>query len=677
MRGRPGRGARNRVAGAPATVLAVAALTAGLRAGPLAPPARAVPLAAPVQAAATVPRAAPAQAAATTPGVAVSPPLPASGASAPYPPCPLGLAPSATESPAGGAPFEICSGRVRSFDGTPLDLDLSLPAASAAPGPRPLVVMLNGWGASKTDFESATLAGNGQNTWHWNNAWFASRGYAVLNYTSRGFHRSCGQDPSTGYTYLLDPACKGRASWTHLADRRWEVHDTQYLVGLLVDAGVARPDQVVVTGDSYGGGQSWLLALSQDQVMMPSGRLVPWRSPRGVPIHLAAAVPQYPRTDLPQALVQNGRGSDGFHGAPPDGPHETPVGVEKESYVSGLFADGAATAQFSTSDPTADLPAWFAAIAAGEPYSPDPEVATALHQLQAYRSPNYMPVPPPALAVPVFDIQGVTDPLFPAIQALELENKLYRADPRYPVWSFFGDVGHAYADNPHAAWTVANDEANAFLAQVLSGRGVTLPRYTVATVACLPGQRMAIVKGSSFAALAPAVWQLGSSRGAETTSLAPPGEEAVAADPLAGARFTGPRGCRTVTPATGTRPVTDPGVAAWTFKVPSSRTILGAPVVRVTAHLVGTSAEVAARLWEVDPATGAETLITRTVYRLGSSTPTSTQHLAFELWPTAWPLAAGHLLKLELTQVDSPTWRPDNLPSLVAWSGLRLSVPLR
>src|SRR5579875_3764686 len=268
MRGRPGRGARNRVAGAPATVLAVAALTAGLRAGPLAPPARAVPLAAPVQAAAT------------TPGVAVSPPLPASGASAPYPPCPLGLAPSATESPAGGAPFEICSGRVRSFDGTPLDLDLSLPAASAAPGPRPLVVMLNGWGASKTDFESATLAGNGQNTWHWNNAWFASRGYAVLNYTSRGFHRSCGQDPSTGYTYLLDPACKGRASWTHLADRRWEVHDTQYLVGLLVDAGVARPDQVVVTGDSYGGGQSWLLALSQDQVMMPSGRLVPWRSPR-------------------------------------------------------------------------------------------------------------------------------------------------------------------------------------------------------------------------------------------------------------------------------------------------------------------------------------------------------------------------------------------------------------
>jgi acetyl esterase/lipase len=42
-----------------------------------------------------------------------------------------------------------------------------------------------------------------------------------------------------------------------------------------VDAGIADPAKVVVTGDSYGGGQSWLLVLSQDKVMLPDGGLVP------------------------------------------------------------------------------------------------------------------------------------------------------------------------------------------------------------------------------------------------------------------------------------------------------------------------------------------------------------------------------------------------------------------
>lgn len=136
-------------------------------------------------------------------------------------------------------------------------------------------------------------------------------GVAVLNYTARGFHRSCGKDPATG----------------------WEIRDTQYLTGLLVDAGIASSSRVVVTGDSYGGGQSWLLALSRDKVMLRDGRLVSWRSPDGAPIRLAAAVPQFSWTDLAQALTDNGRASDGHRGAPPPGPHESPFGVEKQSYT--------------------------------------------------------------------------------------------------------------------------------------------------------------------------------------------------------------------------------------------------------------------------------------------------------------------------------------------------------
>src|ERR1700756_1486478 len=99
--------------------------------------------------------------------------------------CPLGMSGTAEPAPAGGTAYTVCTGRVPSFDGTPLDTDLTLP--DSASGPLPLMVMLHGWGLSKTDFEASGLAGNGTNTWHWNNVWFAAHGYAVLNYTARGF----------------------------------------------------------------------------------------------------------------------------------------------------------------------------------------------------------------------------------------------------------------------------------------------------------------------------------------------------------------------------------------------------------------------------------------------------------------------------------------------------------
>ncbi len=586
--------------------------------------------------------------------------------------CPLGMTGAAEPAPAGGTAYTLCTGILASFDGTPLDTDLTLPAGAS--GPLPLMVMLHGWGNSKTDFETTSLDGNGTNTWHWNNVWFAAHGFAVLTYTARGFHRSCGKDLASGYTYLTDPACQGRASWTHLADRRWEIHDTQYLTGLLVDAHVADPSRVAVTGDSYGGGQSWLLALSQDRVMEPGGALVPWRSPAGVPIRLAAAVPQFSWTDLAQALEENGRASDGYHGAPPDGPHETPYGVEKQSYVAALFAGGGATAQYAgATDPTADLPGWFAAISAGEPGSQsDPLVAQALAQLRDYRSPFYLPVPGPAFQVPVFAAQGLTDPLFPGIQLLQEVNRLTAAYPGYPVWAALGDLGHPYAANPHALWAAVNSEANTFLSAVLAGHRPQLPRFTVTTTGCLPGQQAATYTAASFPALAPASPRF-SATGPVTLVNDPtpaPGPVSAQADPVTGGALPGTMGgCRIMSTAT------DPGVAAWTWSPSAPVTLIGAPVVRLTATLAGTDAALAARLWDVDPATGQQALITRTVYRLTASAPGQQLRAVFELWPAAWSLAAGHRLKLELTPDDSPTWRPDTLPSAVTVSDLTLTLP--
>ncbi len=576
--------------------------------------------------------------------------------------CPLGLVAGATQSPPGGEQFVICSGRVPSFDGTPLDVDLSLPSNGSVP--LPLMVMLHGWGGDKTDWESSTLEGSGADTYHWNNAWFVSQGFAVLNYTARGFHRSCGIDQSTNYSYATDPACSqsGEASWTHLADRRWEIHDTQYLVGLLVDAGVASPQRIVATGGSYGGGQSWMLALSQNKVMNPGGSTTRWTSPNGVRIKLAAAIPKYPWADLVQALVDNGRGSDGYHGAPADGSHTDPIGVEKESYDDGLYALGQTTAQYSSTDPTADLPAWFAALSAGEPYEANPTVQTAIQQLEQFRSPLTMPLSKQN-RVPVFAIQGLTDPLFPAIQAVELAKRLTAAG--YQVWTTLADIGHSYADNPSDVWQTANDRANSWLQNILSGITPTDPRFTIATTRCVPGQSLVYYTATKFPSLASKVLSFSSAAPQSTNSATSPGPEAAGVDPITNA------GCRTMAVQT------DPGVASWTFSPSAASVLTGSPIVSLTAAMTGTNAELAVRLWDVDPVAGTQTLMSRAVYRILSTTPASTQKPTFELWPNAWQLQAGHRLKLELTQVDAPTWRPDSLSSSFTVSKVSLSLPVR
>ncbi len=384
-----------------------------------------------------------------------------------------------------------------------------------------------------------------------------------------------------------------------------------------------------------------------------------------MPIRLAAAVPQFSWTDLAQALTDNGRASDGRPGAPPPGPHEAPYGVAKQSYTDALFADGGVTAQYAGSnDPSADLPGWFAAISAGEPTAQsDPLVAQALTQIEKYRSAYYLPVPPPAAQVPVFAPEGLTDPLFPGIQLLQMVNKLTATYPRYPIWTFFGDLGHAYAANPHSLWVSVNDEANVFVSAVLAGKRPSLPRFTVRTVRCQPGQPAATYHAASFAAIAVGSLRL-TATGQATTASAPspvPGPEAMQTDPVANGALPGTTGgCRVM------NTTTDPGVAAWTWSPRTPVTLIGAPVVRVTVTLLGTDAELAARLWDVNPGTGKQALITRSVYRL----------TALELWPAAWVLLGGHRLKLELTPDDSPTWQPSNLPATITLINPSLTIPV-
>ena len=68
---------------------------------------------------------------------------------------------------------DICSGSVPSFDGAPLDVDLTLPRGGAAK--KGLVVMLHGFGNDKHYWESNTDEGDGEDLHRWNTHWFARK----------------------------------------------------------------------------------------------------------------------------------------------------------------------------------------------------------------------------------------------------------------------------------------------------------------------------------------------------------------------------------------------------------------------------------------------------------------------------------------------------------------------
>jgi fermentation-respiration switch protein FrsA (DUF1100 family) len=322
--------------------------------------------------------------------------------------------------------------RVPSFDGVPLDVDVTLPPTGT--GPFPTIVMMHGWGGSKTDFESSSPAGNGNDTFDYNNVYYAQHGFAVLNYSARGWGRSCGTAESREGT----PGCE--KGWIHLADQRYEARDTQYLLGLLADANVTKPSAIGVTGISYGGGQSIELAYLKNQIRLPNGEFSPWMSPKGKAMKIAAAYPRWPWSDLVDSLTPNGRFLD-TEIAPP-GQSREPLGVEIQSYTAGLFALGQASGYIAPAgqDPEADLSKWFAATNAGEPASKeDEEIANKLYTYhQGY---GLSGTPAPLLIQ-----NGWTDDLFPPEQALRVYNSVL-ALKGGKVTLQFGDLGHSRGSN--------------------------------------------------------------------------------------------------------------------------------------------------------------------------------------------------------------------------------------
>jgi predicted esterase len=545
--------------------------------------------------------------------------------------------------------------RVPSFDGIPLDVDVTLPAAGD--GPFPTIVILHGFGGSKTDFEAANAEGlqpNGSvkaTAIHNNNVFYAQRGYAVVNYSARGFGRSCGRPDSR-----TSPGCD--RGWFHLADQRYEARDTQHLLGLLVDQGVARADALGVTGESYGGGQTQMLARLRDRVLLPSGGFAPWTSPNGTPLAIAAAWSRWGWSDLLYSLLPNGRFLE-FR-ASGRAQSRSPVGVKKESFLNGLFLLANLTGFLAPAgaDPGADLRSWKRIVDRGEPYGRAALVAA--RELATYHSPSGLP----GGSAPILLQNGWRDELFPVHEALRAYNELVRL-PGARVALQVGDVGHSQASNKPGINRAFNDQAAAWFDALMKGSGAPLPNGTAtAFITHCPRNRPdeGPISAPSWRALRRGGFAFGGRRAQRVTARGGnPATGFLLDKPLSGDV------CSVV------RRERARGTAVYQRRPRRSFTMMGLPTVRATVRTRGRGGYLAARLWNVlGP---VQRLMSRGVYRLR---PNQRGRITFQLFGNAYRVGPPpNRVKLELLGRDPNYLRTSNKRFSVRVSRLRVELPTR
>jgi predicted acyl esterase len=525
-----------------------------------------------------------------------------------------------------------CNGFLASgVDGTLLDVTFQVPAGA---GPFPLVVLMHGWAGSKTG--SGDVA-----------AELVSDGLAVLRYSARGFGESWGQ--------------------ANLADIHAEIADLRSLVGQLVDMGQFQlnADAVGITGASYGGGHSWLATLQPT-----------FASPNGATVRIRTVVPIVPWTDLLYSLLPNGRPRNSIDG----------LGSAKLSYINGLYGSGLRT---SADRPYPNYPdylvAWHGWINANEPNGADPIYAQIVDGLAGGRSIWWQQsfwTQLAATRIPVFEVQGFTDDLFPLPEAARMVNALRTVDPSYPITLYLGDIGHPRAANKVDEVNYVESLIRQWFAYYLKGEG-TEPAHIVYAAITKPANE---AFDPSSVITAPTIDALATSHVSRSFD-----EGAVLVNPAsdpAGGFFWDPFvmiGAEELKPYIGTPPeppVVQSSMAV--YRVPAaslarggSLLIAGCPIVRLHASTQAPRVQLDVRMYDVAP-DGSRQLITRGTYTADNGVqPLGEKDLTIPTYGNLWLVPARHVIRIELTNLDSPYISPSRVPSVTQISNVSVEFPIR
>jgi dienelactone hydrolase len=564
-----------------------------------------------------------------------------------------------------------------------LDVNVALPDRRRHPRPLggyPLIVLLHGSPGTKNQWRG-TIDARGER-WHYNDAWFAARGYAVLSYTSRGF---------------VDERGRGSTGESQLGHRAYEVNDLQYLAGLLAEDpffGID-PQRIVVSGASIGAGVAWL-ALTDPT----------WRSPRKrIDMQLAAVAPKYGWTDLAHALAPNGSyRRDEIAPADPNlALSRTPFGAPKRSLVSALST--AATYPSAVEDAfgcmTSSTPLGGNAACSGLPGVID----SFIRERSAYFQLRFLGriAVNRQARVPVFSIGSFSNQLFPLEEHRRMAATLRSIVPNYPVKEYYGDLGEL-TQNKGKEWADLCDRDNhpCTVSDYKRGFNIEPKRFnrfgvatrlnrfldhyarppanprqpspnfdvTVSLQTCPqnasadwpddePGERF---NADPFGELAPHELVLPLDGEQPTVADAEPNTHAAEADPVAD-----PDGCASHAGPAG------PGVATYDSEpLDGDATMIGQTRVSTTVSGAAPGQQLNVRLYDLYP-NGTQVLVDRGVHTLAGDSET----VELDLHGNAWRFAQGHRIRVEVAQDDDPYVRRSDQAAVIAVSAVRLAVPIR
>jgi hypothetical protein len=560
--------------------------------------------------------------------------------------------------------------RVRSWDGTPLQADVTLPPTGN--GPWPAIVMLPGYGGS----DGVSWDGEGGSSPYGSEGadfsanWFARHGYAVMTMNFRGVGYSCG--PPYAGTATTDvwrtadaSACKGASFY--FADQRYDARDVQWLLGLLVDHGIAKPDALGVSGESLGSLVTLEVALLYNRIRLPDGSFARWKSPDGMPLHISAAYPVWAIGDLIDGIGSNGR----FLSFKPRTAtaDDTPLGAIKLSVPLGLAAEAPVDVWFNPLAPNAfDLIGNTAYSEAAAPNGPG--MAALAQQIRDYHQAVGMPIG--SGVAPILIEDGWDDLLVNgATQALRLVDYLKETAPNAKVALQLTDVGHAVAANKPADFNPLDQQATAFFNNYLQGTpGGPAPGSVTAYTSTCP---VSAASGGPYVAQGMAALDPGAVRfsSAASQTVAGGGDPSIGLelDPIVG---TGEESQGSADPQCQTFAATNwPGTAVYTGPVTQTFTMLGLPTMRMHIATVGNDGHLDARLWDVAP-DGSETYVTRGTYALTSN---QTGTITWQLWGAGYTFPKGDTIRVELLTQDAPLERPSPRPFAVTVSNLTIELP--
>jgi hypothetical protein len=350
-----------------------------------------------------------------------------------------------------------------------------------------------------------------------------------------------------------------------------------------------------------------------------------------------------------------------------DAPYRGRIGVQKQSFLSGLYLVGC---QFNFcappgTDPDADLTNWKVRIDAGEPYDGDPAVEDVRDEITVHHSAYYIDHSrPPA---PLLISSGFTDDLFPADEALRYYNRTRTQFPSAAIGLFFGDFGHMRGQSKADVVAAYNARIDAWFGYYVKGTGSRPASNVEAFTQTCPREAPS---GGPYVASEWARIALGEVRlhSAPPQVISPGGGDPGVArifDPVFG------QGACATAPAAD-----EPGTANYGLPpAPSGGyTLLGSPTVIAHFKLPGANSQVAARLVDVGP-DGRKTLVARGLWRPEVSSHPVRQ--VFQLHPNGWHFAPGHVAKLELLPQDAPYGRASNGQQSVRVHNLELRLPVR